>query len=67
MNFKGIGAILVSVIAIVGFIIWIPALKYVLAAAVAVGLVIAFGLRAWHARKPVKDPEEESIKLHLND
>ncbi len=67
MNFKGIGAILISVIAIVGFIIWIPALKYVLGAAIVVGLVIAFGLRAWHARKPVKDPEEESIKLHLND
>ncbi len=67
MSFKGIGAILISVIAIVGFIIWIPALKYVLGAAIVVGLVIAFGLRAWHARKPVKDPEEESIKLHLND
>ncbi len=67
MNFKGTAAILVSVIAIVGFVIWIPALKYVLGAAILVGLVIAFGLRAWHARKPVKDPEEESIKLHLND
>ena len=67
MNFRGIGAILISVIAIVGFIIWIPALKYVLGGAVVIGLVIAFGLRVWHDRKPVKDPEEESIKLHLND
>jgi hypothetical protein len=62
MRFKGI-----TIIAVVGFIIWIPALKYVLAAACAVGVIIAFGLRAFYARKPVKDPAEESVKLHLND
>jgi putative flippase GtrA len=67
MRFKGIGALLVTVVAVVGFILWIPALKYVLAAALVVGLVIAFGLRFWYNRKPVKNPEEEQIKLHLND
>jgi FtsH-binding integral membrane protein len=66
-NFKGVAALVIAVIAVVGFILWIPALKYVLLGACAVGVVIAFGLRAWHAHKPVKDPEEESVKLHLND
>jgi TM2 domain-containing membrane protein YozV len=66
-NFKGIAALVIALIAIVGFMLWIPALKYVFLAACVVGVVIAFGLRAWHARKPVKDPEEDSVKLHLND
>jgi len=67
MRFKGIGALLITLAVVIGFILWIPALKYVLAAAFAVGVVIAFGLRLWYRRKPVKNPEEEQIKLHLND
>lgn len=67
MNLKGTGALLIMIVAVIAFILWIPALKFVLAAAFVVGVVIAIALRAWHARKPVKDPEEESVKLHLND
>ncbi len=66
-KFKGIAALVVAIIVVVGFLLWIPALRYVLPAAVIVGVIVALILRAWHARKPVKDPEEESIKLHLND
>ncbi len=66
-NFKGVGALLIAVIVVIGFILWMPELKYVFGAACIVGVVIAFGLRAWHARRPVKDPEEDTVKLHLND
>lgn len=66
-NFKGIAALVITAIVVIGFIIWIPALKYVLAAAFVIGVIVAFGLRAWHEHKPVKDPEEDSVKLHLND
>lgn len=67
MRFKGFAALAITIIAVIGFIIWIPALKWVLLGAAIVGIIIAFGMRAWHEHKPVKDPEEESVKLHLND
>ncbi len=66
-KFKGIAALVVAIIVVVGFLLWIPALRYILPAAIVVGVVVALILRAWHERKPVKTPEEESIKLHLND
>ncbi len=66
-RFRGVAALAVTIIVVVGFVLWIPALRYVLPAAAVVGVLVALGLRAWHERKPVKDPEEESVKLHLND
>lgn len=66
-HLKGIASLIVSIAIIVGFILWIPALKYFLLGAFVIGVVVVFILRAWYARKPVKSADEEQIKLHLND
>lgn len=67
MKTKGIAGLLIAVAIIVGFVLWIPALKYFLLGALIVGIVVVFILRTWYARRPVKTPEDDKIKLHLND
>lgn len=66
MNIKGVASLLIAVVIVVGFILWIPALKWFLLGSIAIGAIVVFILRAWYARKPVKGPDE-SVRLHLND
>jgi hypothetical protein len=67
MKFKGIAGLLIAIVIVVGFVLWIPALKYFLLGAIIVGVVVVFILRAWYARKPVKGPDDDQVRLHLND
>ncbi len=48
-------------------VIRVPVVRWFLAIAVAIGLVLVPLIRWWHDRHPVKDPDEDKIKLHLND
>ncbi len=67
MNLKGVASLIIAIVMVVGFILWIPALKYFLLGAFAIGVIVVFILRAWYARKPVKTAEDEQVRLHLND
>jgi hypothetical protein len=67
MRTKGIAGLLVAIAIVVGFVLWIPALKYFLLGALIVGVIVFFILRAWYARRPVKGPEDDQVRLHLND
>jgi hypothetical protein len=67
MNLKGVASLIIAVATVVGFILWIPALKYFLLGALVAGVIVVFILRAWYAHKPVKSAEDEQVKLHLND
>lgn len=48
-------------------IIRVPVVRWFLAIALVIGVVLVPLIRWWHDRHPVKDPEEDKIKLHLND
>ena len=43
------------------------AVRWFLAISAVIGVVIAFGLRWYHQRVPIKDPHEDKVVLHLND
>ncbi|HYG98994.1 MAG TPA: hypothetical protein VD837_07670 [Terriglobales bacterium] len=66
MKIKGIASLVIAVVAVVGLVLWIPALKWFLLGAFILGVGITFILRAWYARRPVKGPDE-GVRLHLND
>ena len=67
MNIKGIASLLIAILMVVGFILWIPALKYFLLGAIVLGVGVTLLLRAYHARKPIRDADEDRVRLHLND
>jgi hypothetical protein len=67
MNLKGIASLAIAIAIVVGFILWIPALKYFLLGALIIGVIVVFILRAYYARKPIKDGDEGRVRLHLND
>ncbi len=48
-------------------IIRVPDVRWFLAIALVIGVVLVPLIRWWHESHPVKDPEEDKIKLHLND
>jgi uncharacterized membrane protein YedE/YeeE len=48
-------------------IIRVPVVRWFLAIALVIGVVMVPLIRWWHDSHPVKDPDEDKIKLHLND
>lgn len=66
MKIKGFASLLVAIIIVVGFILWIPALKWFLLGSVAIAAIVVIILRLWYARRPIKGPDE-GVRLHLND
>ena len=56
------GAALIGIL-----IIRVPVVRWFLAIAVVIGLVLVPLIRWWNDSHPVKDPDEDKIKLHLND
>ncbi len=54
--------------AIIGIlVIKIPVARWFLAIAAVIGIILVPGIRWYHEKFPVKDPEQDQIKLHLND
>jgi ABC-type bacteriocin/lantibiotic exporter with double-glycine peptidase domain len=60
---KGVGALVVALIAIVGLAIYASVFILVVIAAAAATVII---LHFWNKR-PVKSREDDQIRLHLND
>ncbi len=56
------GAALIGIL-----IIKVPVVRWFLAIAAVIGIVLVPAIRWYHEKFPVKDPEEDQIKLHLND
>ncbi len=54
--------------AVIGIlIIKVPVVRWFLAIAAVIGIILVPGIRWYHEKFPVKDPEEDQIKLHLDD
>jgi uncharacterized membrane protein YedE/YeeE len=56
------GAAIITVL-----VIRVPVVRWFLAIALVIGVVLVPLIRWWHDSHPVKDPDEDKIKLHLND
>lgn len=44
MNLRGVASLIVAIVLVVGFILWIPALKYFLLGALGMGVIVVFVL-----------------------
>lgn len=60
---KGVGALVVAAVAIIGLAIFARSFLLIVVAAAAAAVVI---LHYWNKR-PVKTHEDDEIRLHLND
>jgi hypothetical protein len=64
---KGRAGMIAGAAIIAVLVIRVPVVRWFLAIALVIGVVLVPLIRWWHDSHPVKDPEEDKIKLHLND
>ena len=64
---KGRAGMIAGAAIIAVLVIRVPVIRWFLAIAFVIGVVLVPLIRWWHDRHPVKDPDEDKIKLHLND
>lgn len=62
---KGRTTVLVVLAAVVALAVAVPVFRVILLISVPLGAAVAAGLYLWHKKRPVKDPEDESIRLNL--
>ncbi len=64
---KGRTGIIAGAAIIAILVIKVPVVRWFLAIAAVIGIVLVPAIRWYHEKFPVKDPEKDQIKLHLND
>ncbi len=64
---KGRAGMIAGAAIIAFLIIRVPVVRWFLLIAAIIGVILVPGIRWYHAKFPVKDPEQDQIKLHLND
>jgi hypothetical protein len=64
---KGRAGMIAGAAIIAVLVIRVPVVRWFLAIALVIGVVLVPLIRWWHDSHPVKDPDEDKIKLHLND
>ena len=62
---RGRAGIVAGAVVIALLLYWVPAIRWFLGISVVLGLAMAALIGWWNTRRPVKDPEEEKIVLHL--
>ncbi len=62
---KGRTILLVVVAAVVALVVAVPVFRVFLLISVPLGAAVAAGLYLWHKKKPVKEPQDDSIRLNL--
>ncbi len=62
---KGFIGAVVGIGLMAGFLLEIPAFRWVLLITVPAGIIIGIGLYWWHKKRPITEVEEDSIKLNL--
>ncbi len=63
--FKGIGGLVVAVAVVAVLLIAIPAYRWFLLISLGIAVVVVVFLHFWNKR-PVKTPEDEQVRLHLD-
>jgi len=64
---KGVGGLVFTAAMLVLAVAYVPVLRWFLAAAIPIGLIIALALYFWHKHAPVSEPENKKKVLHLDD
>jgi hypothetical protein len=64
---KGRAGMIAGAAIIAILVIRVPVARWFLAIAVVIGVVLVPLIRWWNDNHPVKDPDADKIKLHLND
>jgi len=64
---RGVGGLVFTAAMVVLAVVYVPILRWLLAIAIPVGIVIALGLHFWHKHTPVPEPEKIRKVLNLDD
>ena len=64
---KGVGGLVFTAGMVALAVVYVPVLRWFLAIAIPIGIVIALVLQFWHKRAPVAEPENKKRVLHLDD
>ncbi len=62
---RGTTTVLVILAAVVALAVAVRVFRVILLISIPLGVAVAAGLYLWHKLRPVKEPEDESIKLNL--
>lgn len=64
---KGLPGLIIGIVLIAVILMTKPQVIWFVAVAVVIGLILFPAIRWYHEKFPVKDPDADQIKLHLND
>ena len=62
---RGTTTLLIVVAAVVALAVAVKVFRVILLISIPLGLAVAAGLYLWHKLRPVKEPEDDSIRLNL--
>lgn len=62
---RGTAALLIVLAAIVALAAAVRVFRVILLISIPLGIAVAAGLYLWHKLRPVKEPEDDSIRLNL--
>ncbi len=63
--FKGFGGLLIAVVVVAALLVAIPAYRWFFLISLGIAAVVVIILHFWNKR-PVKTPEDEQVRLHLD-
>jgi uncharacterized membrane protein len=64
---RGISGLVFTLGVVLIAVIYVPVLRWFLAIAIALGLLIALGLHFWHKHAPLPEPKDQKKVLNLED
>ncbi len=62
---RGTTTVLLVLAAVVALAMAVRVFRIILLISIPLGVVVAVGLYLWHKLRPVKEPEDDSIRLNL--
>ncbi len=62
---RGTTVLLVVLAGIAALAVAVPVFRVILLISIPLGVAVAAGLYLWHKLRPVKEPEDDSIRLNL--
>ncbi len=62
---RGTATLLLGVTAVVALAVAVRVFRVILLISIPLGVAVAAGLYLWHKLRPVKEPEDDSIRLNL--
>jgi hypothetical protein len=64
---RGVGGLVFTLAIVLLAVIYVPVLRWFLAIAIPIGIIVAVVLHFWHKRAPAPEPEDKKKVLNLDD